>query len=263
MNFSKDFEKFASMLDDIWSLKGQTLTAGGRMAFFRALEDLPLNEVQAGLHAHSRDPKRGQYLPMPADVIAQIGAIVAADGRPGAEEAWAVAFRGTDEAATVVWCDEMAEAFGMARPLLLAGDEVGARMSFKETYNRLLAAARAARTPAKWSVSLGYDVAARDAAIRPHVEAGRLPPTELPVVPLLGLETMLGLPPPKDASPTNLAAREKAFVQLRALREKFVSRNTGPSPDEADKQRTAALKAEASRRVSEYQAQSATAGETS
>ena len=37
------------------------------------------------------------------------------DGRPGADEAWAIALGALDEADTVVWTDEMAEAFAIAR----------------------------------------------------------------------------------------------------------------------------------------------------
>ena len=55
-------------------------------------------------------------------------------GRPAANEAWAAALEALDEAKTVVWTDEMAQAWGVARPIAAAGDLVGARMAFIGAY---------------------------------------------------------------------------------------------------------------------------------
>lgn len=94
------------------------------------------------------------------------------DGRPGPEAAWAGCPR--DEGETVVWTDETRDAFGVAGPLLAAGDRVGARMAFLEAYRRGVAEARAAHTPVAWSVSLGHAVAAREGPITAAVTDGRL-----------------------------------------------------------------------------------------
>lgn len=93
-------------------------------------------------------------------------------GHPGIEEAWSMCPR--SEADTVVWTDEMSEAFAAAQPLLAAGDGIAARMAFKETYGRLLGEARAAHTPARWNASLGHDVGARQGVLRRAVERGLL-----------------------------------------------------------------------------------------
>jgi hypothetical protein len=249
MNFERDFDAFAATLDDLWSLKGQALSGGARMIFFRALEDYPLREVEAGIFAHSRDPKRGQFLPMPADVIAQIQGIVADDGRPGAEEAWAQAFRATDEAATVVWSSEMAEAFGIARPLALAGDEVAARMSFKEAYTRLVSQARERRVPVSWTATLGHDAAGRNAALLPHVQAGRLSADLLLDAPR-GLDEVLALPAVEETQ-SNRDARAKARAVLLRMRAEAALRNGLPSAQQIDRERTAALKSAAAAKVSE------------
>ena len=96
------------------------------------------------------------------------------DGRPSSDEAWAIAIAAADEAETVVWTMEMAHAFGIAKPILDARDKVGARMAFREAYDRLVREARAAKTPCGWSVSLGSDTQRRSVAITAAADAGRL-----------------------------------------------------------------------------------------
>ncbi|WP_250512678.1 hypothetical protein [Caballeronia sp. INDeC2] len=94
------------------------------------------------------------------------------DGRPGAEEAWAVL--PFDEATSVVWTQEMSAAFWIAQPLIDQGEMVAARMAFKESYLRLLGEAREKRIAAKWTVSLGHDKDGRQPVIAAAVEKGRI-----------------------------------------------------------------------------------------
>ncbi len=54
-----------------------------------------------------------------------------------------------DESTSVVWTDEMCQAWGVAAPLLEDGDKVGARMAFKESYARLIEEARQHRAEIK------------------------------------------------------------------------------------------------------------------
>lgn len=247
-----DYHDFAAMLNDIWTLKQQALTPGQKAVYFRALQKYPLDEVRAGFDAHVSDPKRGQFLPMPADVVAQIIGIVADDGRPGPEEAWAMAVKSQDEAVTMVWTAEMAEALAVCRPLLDAGDDVGARMAFKEAYTRMVNDARQARARPVWAVSLGHNAAGRDAVLLPHVEAGRISRDYLDT-PAIGFNHLL-LAAPVGATASNLAAREAAIAQLSKLRDEFAERKGRPSLSDIDNARTAALKAEAAQRVAEYEA---------
>ena len=83
------------------------------------------------------------------DIIDRIPGGGADDGRPGVEEAWAKCPR--DEDSSCVWTEEMAKAFGAARPMLRAGDQVGARMVFKEVYTRLVESARRQGVSLRWS----------------------------------------------------------------------------------------------------------------
>ena len=94
------------------------------------------------------------------------------DGRPGAEEAWAMIPK--TESETTVWTTEASQAFGVAVHLLDAGDKVAARMAFKETYLRMVAQARDAGEPVEWHVSLGHDPRGREGVLAQAVAMGRL-----------------------------------------------------------------------------------------
>ena len=94
-------------------------------------------------------------------------------GHPGPEEAWAtIAKAMSDESRTLVWSDEMREAYGVARGC--SEDEVAARMAFKETYTRAVSEARGAGRKPSWSVSKGTDKADQERAILEGVKQGRL-----------------------------------------------------------------------------------------
>ncbi|MDR7295466.1 hypothetical protein J2X16_000787 [Pelomonas aquatica] len=261
-----DAPEFFALINDTWALKGQAVTAGQKTMLFAALAIYPLVEVKAGLMAHIRDPKRGQFLPMPADVIAQIHGMVADDGRPGPEEAWAQAFKAQDERTTVVWTAETADAFAIAAPVLQAGDEVGARMAFKESYIRLVGEAREIRAPIRWRATLGDDNEQRDRVLLPHVLAGRISADELarpelaqvggPAGPALGLDSLLALPAPADASAEALEARERARRAMAATKAQIAARAAAPTPAavaaQEDRERMAMLKAESSGRLRDY-----------
>lgn len=94
------------------------------------------------------------------------------DGRPGPEEAWAMIPR--DESATVVWTDEMAQAFGIASPLIFEGDNVQARMAFIESYKKLCDQAREEKKAVNWTPSLGHDKRGREHVLMDAVRKGRL-----------------------------------------------------------------------------------------
>lgn len=96
------------------------------------------------------------------------------DGRPGSEEAWAIALASNDEAETVVWTEEIALAMSVASPLLEARDKVAARMAFCEAYERIVRVARQAGIPCHWVASLGTDAGRRATALASAVQVGRI-----------------------------------------------------------------------------------------
>lgn len=115
--------------------------------------------------------ERPDFVPVPNSIAARCRLL---DGRPDDNEAWAVAITSQDEGETVVWTQEMAEAFTLCQPLLAGGDDIGARMAFKDAYNRKVAAARAENRPVAWNVSQGWDSARRAVAVNKAIVAGLL-----------------------------------------------------------------------------------------
>ena len=99
-----------------------------------------------------------------------------AGGWISANEAWAIALPAADEAATVVWTQEMAKAWAVSKPILDAGDKIGARMAFIPAYERFVEQAkRESRTP-HYEISAGWDANMRELAVQNAVTAGLLPP---------------------------------------------------------------------------------------
>ena len=247
-----DYAEFSSLLDAVCRLlsRGAYRPDGSNTAmFFRAMARYEIADVRAALDAHVADPVRGKFSPVPADLIAQLQGAAADDGRPGPEEAWAIAVRAADEADTVVWTEEVAQAWAIARPILDNGDEVGARMAFREAYTRLIGIARNGGKTAAWSASLGFDSQLRQAALDAAVHTGRLPHSEAyqltaPVAaPLLAMGEAFGAPPHVIAS-------------LRALADKLRDRGgLEPSADVQARRLTQQQQAETAQAVERYLAE--------
>ncbi|WP_312800427.1 hypothetical protein [Pseudomonas sp.] len=149
---------------------GQTISAGAAKIM---AEDLACFEEQVigdALRACRRE------LTGKLTLAAILQRIQAADGRPGKDEAWSIALASNDEFDTVVMTEEIMQAMTSARPILNAGDKVGARMAFLSTYERLVDDARKQGIPVKWSISYGFDSQRRLAAIEEAARLKRIPP---------------------------------------------------------------------------------------
>lgn len=174
-----DYDDFAQLLDDVYDLIGvganKVISGGAKSMFFAAMAPYSLATVRAALGAHCVDRVRGRFTPKPADIIEQIEASTLNDGRPDGEEAWAIALTGQDEASTVVWTQEAAQAFAICQPVLASSGAISARKPFLAAYARLVAEARAARRPAQWVTSIGTDKHHQVDAIRAAVDRGLLP----------------------------------------------------------------------------------------
>lgn len=96
------------------------------------------------------------------------------DGRPSGDEAWAIALQSSDEAETVVWNGEIQKAMAAARPILEAGDKIGARMAFREAYERIVRVNRESGIAPVWEASLGWDKERRALAIESAHNLGLL-----------------------------------------------------------------------------------------
>lgn len=150
-------------LEAMAQLYGRQINKNAVVLFVEDLRDYPAAQVKVALQ---RCRKELRVFPTVADIIARID-----DGHPGAEEAWASIPR--TESESVVWTKEMAEAFGVALPLM-DEDKVAARMAFLESYRRLLSDSRAQNKPAKWEVSLGHDPVLRKSVLSEAADRGRI-----------------------------------------------------------------------------------------
>lgn len=247
-----DFERFCELLDDVAELRQlKVLGVRAKALFFQAVRRYPLALVEKAIQAHLIDADEGKYKTMiqPAHIVAQIEGAAANDGRPDADEAWAIAMRADDEAVTVVWTDEISQALTAARPVLANGDEVGARMAFKAAYSRLVTKARKELRPVRWVASLGHDVAQREDALHQAVTQGQLPAPHVAAL----------LPPPAPTS--GMGDDEVAAENIARLRKLVASamspsekrRRAAEEASQAERDRLESLKAQTAAKVAQHQ----------
>ncbi len=178
MHDPQDKKEFGEILSAVMMLYSKDATAILLRLYWNSLIEYPLDQVRRAFDHWVKDPKQGTFMPKPADIIRTIQEV---NGTPesqwlSANEAWAIALPAVDEAATVVWTQEMAKAWAVAKPILDAGDKIGARMAFIPAYDRFVdQAKRESRTP-HYEISAGWDANMRELAVQNTVTAGLLPP---------------------------------------------------------------------------------------
>lgn len=241
-----DFDNFHAMLSGVMSMWDKVPTAQTIAVWFRSLEGYDLATLSAAFSAHMRDPANGKFEPKPAHIIDQIERAAKNDGRPGPEEAWAISVDARSEDETIVWTAECSQAWATAKPIMDMGDEVGARMAFRESYARLVAEARARGEAVSWDVSEGFDKDRRRIAVSAAIEAGRIPAGSH-----LALEqsSTLLLESAMKHSKIPPEVRER-MAELRAM---FTTGKVGPSDADAERERLAALKRDQQSKVEEFQ----------
>jgi hypothetical protein len=148
---------------------GQEMNPGTAAMMAEDLCAYPVSVVKAALKA-CRFEVRGK-LAM-ADILQRVQS---SDGRPGKDEAWAIAMTTNDEFETVVLTDEIQLALAAAKPVLDAGDKVGARMAFISAYERFVSQSREDTKPVSWHVSVGFDANRRVQAVTKAMELKRIP----------------------------------------------------------------------------------------
>lgn len=172
MRNERELEELMLLLQGTAEAMGGELKPAALALMASDLEPYPMQAIASAL-SRCRREARGR-LAM-ADIMERLAGV---DGRPEPNEAWAIALQARNEDVTVVWCDEIMEAYWAAAEILKAGDKVGARAAFIEVYSRLLAEARTAGKPAKWSATLGRDPQLRRIAIDQAWERGLLTETQ-------------------------------------------------------------------------------------
>lgn len=148
---------------------GSTLSATAAAMMANDLEQFSVNDLIDALQSCRREVSGRLTL------AAIIQRAAAADGRPGKDEAWAIAMTTNDEYETVVLTDEIQLALAAAKPVLDAGDKIGARMAFISAYERLVSSAREEHKDVNWHVSVGFDANRRVEAITKAVQMQRIP----------------------------------------------------------------------------------------
>jgi hypothetical protein len=165
-----------------------------------------------------------------ADIIERID-----DGRPGAEEAWAL-IGSANEQATLVATEEAWQAHAVVslrkhprEPSLLESDPIAARKAFLECYARLVAVARAQGAPPKWRASLGRDQAARLPALRLAVERGQMDPASAAaLLPAHESDTLLL---PARSAESMIEEGKQRTAEILAMLEVMNKRPVGKSID--------------------------------
>lgn len=225
------FRKFLIRYGQLWAdrYKGLGLTPDEIAdEWAMELDGFSPEEIKRGLEAS----KANKFPPTLPEFISMCRP--AATVRPSADEAWALSMKARDEFETVVWTTDMAQAWGICKPVMDAGDEVGARMAFKAAYERICAAGH----PVEWTVSEGFDKEKRSIAIQQATHAG------------------LALPYKKDdVLLISTTVEEKGIPDhIKKLLDTIKKRNEeeGPSLSEIDRMWTAQRKAEEAMKVQQY-----------
>ena len=162
-----EYGEFSRSLNAAMEIKGKPAPSDSVMEiWWRLLAKYELRAVTAAIDAHLAS---SPYVVTPDSVISIIDSH---DGRPNAEEAWALVLKTTDEHDTVIWTTEMAKAWAIAQPVWDSKDKIGARMAFREHYERLISIARDNNVETVWRVSLGYDVEQRKEVVADAVSRG-------------------------------------------------------------------------------------------
>jgi hypothetical protein len=156
-------EQIVKALAVTLELTNTRLSEPAMEAMAEHLSQYPAAQILSALARCQTECRRPIYL---ADVLDRI-----ADGRPGPEAAWNLV-RGTTDADTVVWTDEIAEAWAACRFLL--DDPVAARMAFLEVYRQRLAVEKAQASEPQWLIYLGEDRARRAGPVLAAVAAGQV-----------------------------------------------------------------------------------------
>lgn len=166
-----DKKGFAALLKSSMAIYQQEASTDVLRIWWAALQRFDISQVRDAFGRHIQDTKTGKFAPRPADILA-ILEMMNPDGRLGVEEAWALFPH--DEASSAVITDEMAEAMQSARPLMLEGDTIAARMAFKEAYTRITTKNKFNGVAPRWFPSLGHSKEGREIALKQAVELGRI-----------------------------------------------------------------------------------------
>lgn len=163
--------KIIDALTVVAEITGATLSVPAIKGMVMELAQHPEHVV---LNALAKCKRECKYRLTLADILERIDQSC---GFIGADEAWSLACQAMDESATVVMTDQITQAWAVARDVM--PDKVGARMAFREVYNRLIDAAKDQGQQPVWFASLGHDKQGREAPLLQAAQLGRLPMSQV------------------------------------------------------------------------------------
>lgn len=166
-NVSGSNRQKAQLLIDAAMFYGKDIAQSVMNRYLDLLADVPADVIDVAIRAHQNDPDRGRFFPLVADIRAKIPG----QAKLTADEAWAVCLKSMDEVVTVVVSDVIMSARAVALPIWDEGDKFGARMAFKDAYDRILADHGGQQG---WYISLGYDKRSREEVVLQAVQAGMI-----------------------------------------------------------------------------------------
>ena len=174
-------ERVTQLLVATAEIMGTELKPGAVMMMVSDLAEYEFAAVAMALTRCRKELTGRLTLKAILDILAPAG------GWMTANEAWSIALPAVDERNTVVWTKEARDAFSIAKPLLDAGDKVGARMAFIAAYDRNVAQSKLTGAAPQQEISAGWDPGLREIAVRQAQTNGLLPPPkEQPALPAPG-----------------------------------------------------------------------------
>lgn len=164
-----DKAKFSRIMATMAEVYGRTLTPEMTAVYWSVFNRYPIEDIEQAARKHVETAK---FFPSPAELLEYMPS-ARTNQHIGGDEAWSIVIDSFDEQSTVVMTQQIAEARGIALPIYQSGDEIGARVAFRDAYNRII---KTAGDPV-WFVSAGHDAARRVDAIAKAVSMGRLAPS--------------------------------------------------------------------------------------
>jgi hypothetical protein len=172
MNEQK-IEQFFELLDAVSEQCGKPKKSmAAKALMLELLSEHGFENIKGAIHAHLRDPDCGMFDVTTAHIQSQIKKAQEQDGRPCADEAWAIAIQLDDEQITVITNNEINKSWGFVCELM--PDQTAARMAFRKNYNRVCDDARTRSETPNWFPSLGLDSYSRDHVLKEGIKRGLL-----------------------------------------------------------------------------------------
>lgn len=220
----QDFKRFAEKWADAHEIMagGKIFSQRAMTMIFDSLKDYPLEAVSQAVKIHM---KKGKFAPVPSDII-EIITEHTGQKHIGADEAWGLVLDSFNENTTVVITKEIAEARGLVIDIFQSGDVTGARMAFRDAYNRIVSTA----SNPSWYVSLGPGAerlagnAKQFAAVQKAILLGRLPASaagkyqiQAPTTTVAGLIESANEKADKSSDQNFKEKAKKAFQGIKAV----------------------------------------------